>query len=75
MTKIIGTYGMISQEDERKIAENCGLEYWGRDEEGRQMFKGEWEQVQQFKNQCGMLEEQRETEADVIRENQHKNDD
>jgi hypothetical protein len=74
MTKIIGYCGIISQQDERKMAENCGLEYWGKDEQGRQLFKGTFEQMQEFENQCGLLEEQRENEADIIRENQNKND-
>lgn len=60
---------MISEQDEIKIAKECGLEYLGKDGNGRPSFKGTFEQMQKFEDQCDILEEQFENEAEIIREN------
>lgn len=64
---------MISEKDELKIAKQCGLEvYIGNS--GETLYRGTKNQLRRFYRLCGVLEEQFENEAEIIRENEYKND-
>ena len=62
---------MISQKDEIKIAESLGIEV-RFDEATRDInaIIGTEEQLEEFHRLCGVLKEQFEHEANLIRENQ-----
>lgn len=61
---------MISHKDEAKIGRQCGLEV--RESESGNVYIGSVEQIREFNRLCGVLEEQFENEADIIRENTQK---
>ncbi|MDD2657845.1 MAG: hypothetical protein PHD04_04285 [Candidatus Pacebacteria bacterium] len=58
---------MITQQDEVKIAIQLGLEI--RKGEHENLYIGSIEQIQEFNRLCGVLDEQYEQEAEIIREN------
>jgi len=60
---------MISQKDEIKIAEQCGITVL-KGKRGMVIGMGTDDQMKEFHRLCGVLEEQFEHEAEVIRENQ-----
>jgi len=62
---------MISQKDEIKIAESLGIKIiFNEATRDAERYVATHEQMEEFNRQCGMLEEQQEQEAEIIRENQ-----
>jgi hypothetical protein len=60
---------MISQKDEIKIAEQCGMRV-EISKSGTLVLIGSEDKHNEFDRLCGVLEEQFEHEAETIRENQ-----
>lgn len=74
---------MIIEKNEIKLANSCGMEVAiryepianqkGIDRKGKVIFMGTIEQWREFDRLLGVLEEQFETEAEIIRENNKSN--